>query len=158
MRVDITCSDSDSGCRMQTSDAAGFSIVGSTYRRTFSTNTPSTGGSVTLRDNAGTGNTRSISYGTIRIDKTIPGTPPVITANDRSDDTWRNDNTTTLSDSPNTSGQISSRFNVYCLDSTAPYNCVPSSSDTTKPSTSGLADGIHHFRVRTCTQALVCSS
>jgi len=150
--VRITCDDDgDSGCRMQNNN--GFTYSWLVYSRTFSSNTSWTSWLMTLRDNAGSWNTRNINYWAIRIDKTTPSAPS-ISANDRSNDQWSNDTTTTITTTANTSWEISERTNRFCMDST--NSCTPSS--LTAPSTSSLADGIYYYRARTCTQAGNCGA
>ncbi len=63
--VSITCSDGGSSCDMYS--ISGWSISGSTYSRTFTSNTS---GSITIRDKVG--NTSAVSYNVDKIDKTAP--------------------------------------------------------------------------------------
>lgn len=154
--VRINCNDNDgnpySWCNM--SARWGFSPSGSNYLRTFSSNTTWFNGTLQLLDNSGSWNSRNISYWTIRIDKTTPWAP-TITANDRGNDVWSNDNSTTLTATVNTSWQVWPRFNRYCMVQFPTTTCIPNS--TTAPSTTSMSDGVYYFRARTCTQAWNCS-
>ncbi len=145
--VTITCDDVGSGCDMIASFPASWTYVDDNTRSyTYSSNVTS---SVVLRDNAG--NSTFIPYNVDYIDQSTPWAP-TITADDRSDDEWSDDNTTVLSTTVNNTGEISPRFNQYCMDGV--NSCVP--NDTTQPSTSNLSDGTYYYRARTCTQAGRC--
>ncbi len=151
VEVGVTCWDSLSGCDMV--NRPGWSILGSTYSRTYSSNNIGINWNLQIADIVW--NVADIPYWAIRIDKTTP-LPPVLTANDRWDDEWSNDRNTNITALKDVVWQVSPRTNYYCLDSSSPYNCIPSS--TTRPATNNLPDGVHHFRARTCTEAGNCST
>jgi len=145
--VTITCNDVWSGCDMVSSFPASWTYVDANTRSyTYASNMAS---SIILRDNAG--NSTFIPYGIDYIDQSTPWSP-TITSNDRVSDEWSSDATTTLTSTINRTGEVSSRFNRYCMDGI--NTCTPNA--TTSPNTSNLSDGTYYYRVRTCTQARRC--
>ena len=66
-RVDITCSDTLSGCNMY--DISGWTIVWNTYSQTFTSNTS---WNIELRDNSSLYNSTTVNYDITNIDKNIP--------------------------------------------------------------------------------------
>jgi hypothetical protein len=161
--VQIPCSDALSGCDMY--NQWWFTYSGNTYRRTF-WNTTGSSWTITLRDNAAGSprNTRSISYGTVRVDKTTPANTniTVVPIDDHVHDQWNDDRSINLSASLSTSGQVSPRVNYYCMD-TVPFwsACDPYNGwawSTSEPNTSNLWDGEYHWRAVSCTSAGNCSA
>jgi len=161
--VEITCTDPLSGCDMY--NQGGFTYSWNTYSRTF-WNTTGSAGSVSLRDNAAgsTRNTRSISYGTVRVDKTTPGDTniTVVSPDDHIHDEWNDDRSINLTASLDNSWAVSPRSNYYCMD-TVPFgaDCDPydgGAGSTSEPDTSNLSDGEYHWRAQTCTSAWNCSA
>jgi len=114
-------------------------------------------------DNAGNGHVAELAI--VKIDTTVP-LAPIITGNPWSDDIWSNVVTWTITSPPETAGEISPRYNEYCIDflpatSTLPTPdvsspCTPNLAMTWPISLVGLPEGIHWFRVHTCTQVPNC--
>jgi len=149
--VSISCSDTLSGCDM--SPRAWWVVSWNTYVRTYTNNASNISGNLTIQDDGG--NSVNMPYGPIKIDKTTPWVPG-ITADDRSNDEWSNDTDTTITSSVNRVGEVSPRFNRYCMVKDPITDCTPNA--LTGPNTSSLTEGIYYYRVRTCTQSGNCGA
>lgn len=157
--VDITCNDGESGCNMTAK--TGWTIGGNTYTRTYTSNTSWTSGTMSVTDTAWNPSA-VVNFWSINIDTTTPWAP-TITADDRVNDIWDNDNTTVLIATLDTLGQVSTRTNYFCRDDSPSHavinpGCDPNNSNQSAAwDTSNLSDGTHYFRAKTCTQAWNCS-
>ncbi len=157
--VTITCQDNENKCDMVTPfqwpPVSPWTISGLDAIQSFSSNTA---GSIVFSDEAE--NLSVINYAIDYIDKSMPWAPTISATDGRSSDVWSQTSTWLNANIENSTQPANSslRFNQYCKVD-ASNNCTMiNMSGTTIPWVTSLSDGIHTYRVRTCTQAWNCGA